>query len=59
MSALTEELRREIASWLQARSSSPPTSSAVAVINAFTGIPSREEPTAPRDESKTERGSAT
>jgi hypothetical protein len=59
MSARTEELRREIASWFHARSSSPPTTSAVAVINAFTGIPSREEPNAPRDEPKPERGSAT
>jgi hypothetical protein len=60
MSARTEELRREIASWFHARSSSPPTASAVSsVINAFTGIPRREEPSAPSGESKTERGSGT
>ena len=58
MSARTEELRREIVSWFHTRSFSPPTMSAVAVINAFTGIPRREEPNAPRDESMTERGSA-
>jgi hypothetical protein len=58
MSARTEELRREIASWFHTRSSSPPTTSAVAsVINAFTGISSRQESSAPVGESRTESGS--
>lgn len=58
MSARTEELRREISSWFHARSSSPPTTSAVAsVINAFTGIQGREEPRAPDGESQAPRGS--